>query len=409
MDSTFEGYYTPNNVAKFIVSRIPKIQVSTVADICAGSGSLIHAALNRWPGVKVYAVDINQSSILRLKNIPNIKCIVADGRTIASYEALNASCDVVLANPPFIKTDEFKIDFEKIIQHPFSIGKRALRRLEVSMIFANLALIRPNGHLAIILPDGLLNAISYSSLREFLVNNFTILEIVALPVRVFQYGEVKASFLIIKNRNPKSQNITNIAIIKYIDAELKIMQQAKIKSKKLIERMDPGHFLNNMSNGNKISSVNHIRTLKDLGVDVRRGHHSASSAITKGIYRIIHSTNIGIGGLLKGEKLFLKEDSLQMHKPLKCRAGDILIVRVGKTLGKVALITKKEAGSVVSDCLFRIRVNCVDSYNFLKYLQSNYVQNYFKTVARGSAASYITAFDILLLRTPKNGARYEFR
>ena len=48
MDSTFEGYYTPNNVAKFIVSRIPKIQVSTVADICAGSGSLINAALNRW-------------------------------------------------------------------------------------------------------------------------------------------------------------------------------------------------------------------------------------------------------------------------------------------------------------------------------------------------------------------------
>jgi len=107
--------------------------------------------------------------------------------------------DIVLTNPPFgskIKNQDTLTRYE--------LGKgRKSQLTEVLFIERCLKLLKPEGILGIIVPDGVLSNIQLGYVRKFIKENTIIRAIVSIPREVFMpYGSgVKASLLFLEKKD----------------------------------------------------------------------------------------------------------------------------------------------------------------------------------------------------------------
>lgn len=107
--------------------------------------------------------------------------------------------DIVLTNPPFgskIKNQDTLVRYE--------LGKgRKSQLTEVLFIERCLKLLKPEGILGIVVPDGVLNNIQLGYVRKFIKENTIIRAIVSMPREAFMpYGSgVKASLLFLEKKD----------------------------------------------------------------------------------------------------------------------------------------------------------------------------------------------------------------
>ena len=93
--------YTPQNTSDQLVASAQSVDPSTIADFCAGKGSLLEAARRRWPSARLYANDVDPS----VRNaIPNVHWLNLDFLS-EDFDKLSTQLpryfDVILLNPPF--------------------------------------------------------------------------------------------------------------------------------------------------------------------------------------------------------------------------------------------------------------------------------------------------------------------
>ena len=104
--------------------------------------------------------------------------------------------DIVIANPPYVFggnkgiTDQEKKTFKKL----YFSGSRKINLFSI-FIEKGTKLLKPEGFLSYIVPNTLLRVTSYSNIREYIIRNTKIPEIVDLDVGVFE--NVTASTIII--------------------------------------------------------------------------------------------------------------------------------------------------------------------------------------------------------------------
>jgi len=107
--------------------------------------------------------------------------------------------DIILTNPPFgskIKNQDILAEYE--------LGKgRKSQLTEVLFIERCLKLLKPEGILGIVVPDGVLSNTSLDYVRGFIRQNAVIKAVVSLPVETFiPYGSgVKASLLFLQKKD----------------------------------------------------------------------------------------------------------------------------------------------------------------------------------------------------------------
>ena len=391
------NHYTPGAVADLMVSRIPAKNPQRIADICAGSGNLLLAARKRWPKVEAIGVDIDPLTGNSVVSKQGIAWTVGDGRQEVFKKRILGRCDVVLANPPFAKSEvpppkQF-LDIVRPLKAPHG---RIINRLEASMLLANLAALAPQGFLGVIVPNGLLNAVCWQPLREFIVKQFKLIEVIHLP-SVFNSADVESSILILRRQTPRRKNRTKMSVASWCQNRLRVFMTEKIPCEDLSERIDVKYFLNH-NRGRKLRQL----FLRDIPIVVRRGAYSASKARSSGRVRIVHSTNVTVDCTLDGYGLFLRRNDLKKGMRATLRAGDIVFVRVGKTIGRVGVVGKEENGALVSDCLFRIRlINGYPPEMLFNHLASEKARSYFDHVSRGTGAKYVTIEDLLSLPIPR--------
>ncbi|CAD7768791.1 N-6 DNA Methylase [Candidatus Methanoperedenaceae archaeon GB37] len=113
--------------------------------------------------------------------------------------------DILLTNPPFgavVKSTE------KDYLDKYELGKgRKNQKTEILFIERCLDFLKPDGRMAIVLPDGILTNSSLQYVRDFLMEKSQILAIVSLPQFAFTHfgAGVKSSLVFVRKKKPDEE------------------------------------------------------------------------------------------------------------------------------------------------------------------------------------------------------------
>ncbi|MCI3939368.1 N-6 DNA methylase [Chryseobacterium aahli] len=271
MGSFFRGnfgqYFTPRPIVEFTVKVLPITNHSLVLDTSCGSGGFLLYALNKvrkqadelYPNHKndvrqsqkhrkfwhdfaeknLYGIEINEqiSRAAKMNMIihddGHTNVITSDG--LLTPEAIERNTenkgfqynrfDVIITNPPF---GSIVRQTEKAYLKTFQLGKkeedwlavaakpetyRENQSTEVLFIEQCYRFLKPNGYLAIVIPDGILTNSSLQYVRTHIEETFRIVAVVSLPQTAFAANGagVKSSVLFLRKYDEnQTEQIRNI-------------------------------------------------------------------------------------------------------------------------------------------------------------------------------------------------------
>lgn len=207
---------TPAYVADYLLSQVqledlPRTQWQTLDPMC-GHGILLIAAMRRMRDLLPQNFGGRQRHEFFIKNLRGIEidpfsievarmCLMladfpeSDGWEISRADAFadkviedaSKKSMILVANPPF---EKIKIN-DKAVPKPLEFLRRSLPNL-------------PDGSLiGLVLPRSFLDSAAYKEERKFLLNNFEINAITALPDKIFLYSDAETAILSAKKREPR--------------------------------------------------------------------------------------------------------------------------------------------------------------------------------------------------------------
>ena len=107
----------------FAIEKINKHGYTVVFDLCCGSGCIGLSVAKLCPQVKVYCVDVSDKALEYTRQ--NKELLAADNVTVVKADILESMGfvglprpDMILSNPPYIKTDEIKTLQEEVQFEP---------------------------------------------------------------------------------------------------------------------------------------------------------------------------------------------------------------------------------------------------------------------------------------------------
>ncbi|HCK67346.1 MAG TPA: type I restriction endonuclease subunit M [Anaerolineae bacterium] len=248
MDGFFKGdfgqYFTPREVIAFAVEMLAPSHTDIVLDPACGSGGFLLYALDavrreadeyfdqdtiqhksHWHDFaqkRLFGIELNDS----IARVAKMNMIVHDdGHTnVISVDALQDvkkireenkgfafnHFDIILTNPPFgavvKKTEKAYLDGYDL-DYDWKDGARSGKskasvKTEILFLERCYQFLKPNGRMAIVLPDGILTNSSLQSVRDWLLERYRLLAVVSLPQFAFaHYGAgVKASLVFLQKR-----------------------------------------------------------------------------------------------------------------------------------------------------------------------------------------------------------------
>ncbi|MCW0346199.1 hypothetical protein NB703_004292 [Pantoea ananatis] len=371
-------YYTSVSLGEVLISMLPiSGNIYAFLDLCAGTGSLLASAEKASSRSKIYGIDLDKNNVDYLKaNHPSYTIFSGDSLrsdNLAELLKICSSFDFVIGNPPF-KSIPFDKEICNDLESPFLVNADKKIRAEVCFLAKGISLLKRNGYLAYILPDGILTNFNFKALREYLAFNFEIKEIREIPEGEFIGTEAKTHILVLKNSRPKCNH-------RILLSSLENNLTKWISNNDFIKRADysfhdipvPISFL-------RLNEYDVLLLRGNSESKIKNNKSYLHTTSFKKNYNEFYGSDSNLSCISNGQKFAVQ--------------GDILIPRVGsRCLGKVGYIVSGEF--FVSDCIIIIRVNEVENRNrILSNLRSDFGIRWIKTVARGVGAKHITLTDI---------------
>lgn len=260
----FGQYFTPREIVDFIISVLPITKDSKVLDTSCGSGGFLLYALDKvrrqatelYPDYKddykkydrwykywhdfasnnLYGIEINEqiSRAAKMNMIihddGHTNVITSDGllseKQIEEHTKNTGfkynSFDFIVTNPPFGSTVR---QTEKAYLKTYKMGKkeddwlalkaksekeleRDSQNTEVLFIEQAYNFLKPNGFLAIVIPDGILTNSTMQYVRENIENWFRIVAVISMPQSAFTAtgAGVKSSVLFLRKWDESNEN-----------------------------------------------------------------------------------------------------------------------------------------------------------------------------------------------------------
>jgi len=209
-----DQFYTPMTICNFINSLL--IPNKTAIDPACGTGDL----LNQYKG-DITLVD-KCASVLEMTKF--IKEHLGNNATIHNKDSLKdlvtseLKYDYCILNPPF-GTKTLTTDADILNLYELGQGRK---KQEIGILFVELGLklLKPNGILFAIVPNGYLGNTKgdYVAMRRMIIDKYTLLGIIKLPDNAFARSGtgVATSILIIQNKKPQKKYSIFIEDVKTI-------------------------------------------------------------------------------------------------------------------------------------------------------------------------------------------------
>lgn len=242
--------YTPDEISQLIAKLAKKTQ--SVADICAGTGSLTVAFLNEHPECQyVRCEEFSAQPIpFLLTNLAlrNVTGAVIHGDSLTRETFVEYKLEKGERFSSIIKTQTSKIDkFDTVISNPpYSLkwqptnddrfekyGLAPASKADFAFVLHALSLLKPSGNLFGILPHGVLfRGSKEGKIRERLLEDGIIASVIGLPEKLFLNTSIPTVILNFKKE-------CNASDVLFIDAsnEFKKVGKQNILEQANIERI----------------------------------------------------------------------------------------------------------------------------------------------------------------------------
>lgn len=471
-------FFTPVPVVELAVQIIqPKPNEMLIDPACGSGGFLLKAIeyigkaisykkLPHYTRKNIYGIEFNPDVALSSKLLldlegegeSNIICANA-----LSKDDLHCQFDIALANPPFGRRGKVK---DPAILEKYDLGKKWVcsnnkewtvkksilynQPPEILFIEKCLNLLKPNGRMAIVVPDGILQNPSLGFVRHWIKSKACIIGIISLPPETFSpFGTgVKTSLMVLKKtfqrKNIFFSKIKNIGYdikgnINYKNPTIGVDETQKIITNESsflnqiesdINQVITG-FFNNKKTYNKESSISwkldcdflkdrwdaEHYSLKDMDmiqkldsgqklsdfVKIVKSKENFSKSMTSIKYVAI--SDIDRHGMKIANCELLHTNQLPSRASYKILEGDILVAVSGANTGTkkqaIALVTKDYEGSVCSNGFAVLRnTKNINRYFLLAFFKTNIFTDQVRRMMTGHAIPYISLSDLEKIIVP---------
>lgn len=368
-------YFTDSKIAELVISTIADKEPNKILELGIGDGALSMIALQKWSNAHIYAADIDEDICTTLQsNKITIKHIDVLSNADIFEEG---SFDIALCNPPFHSLKQTEI-FIGYLKKASLFRSMKLKRISADIIFIarNLIMLKDDGILALILPDGILTRFDLQDFRADLLDNYSIEHVIQLPQKSFKKTEAQTHIVIIKKTKTSNSKIP----VSIADNNCEILNTIYISKIDARYRMD--FIFNNLYKRHSIleESIDNM--------SISRGRYTYHDLRTMG-KPYVHSR-----GFMHGEKLMVNNYDNQMNANKSiAHEGDILMVRVGsRCLGRVQHLQKGHI--YISDCIYKISVPKKFQNRLFEFLCCAEIQEHLQTLAHGVCAKVISKGDL---------------
>lgn len=392
-------YYTSPDVSRSLIERIEVRKPKLVVELGSGSGSLCSAAANRWHDAQLVTVDVDHQAPNRLdaeRASPSVR------HSHFVHDALDAelsdkiglrmgTVDVAVCNPPYIRP-RWRSDFGRILEDAGLSGVlTSIYDAGADLLFLaqNLRLLRRNGKLGLILPDGLVAAERFRSLRQVLMRQHMVEQVVQLPRGVFKGTEAQTYLAVLSKMAGETAQVK----LRQMGNDGNLSEAIDVPQDLAAKRLDYTFYTH-------------------PGVQNRRGTHqpiSVSTAVNEIVRGTICSSaiavfpapvfHLGDFGTPAGEQavrivpkrfaLSERAARIAVHDARLALPGDILIARVGRRLeNQLALVV--HGPCVISDCIFALRTTDEHRERLYRFFESEAGRRALATSAHGVAARFLS-------------------
>jgi len=246
-------FYTPKEIINYMISYLDIGSNKRIIEPACGRGSFLLSIIenikkkeSNYNFNNLYGIDINKNSV----NITKTSLILKAGFKKEYIEIFNKNIitgnsivenkqidplainwektfhkvikdggfDIVIGNPPYVTLKKGKdFDPNESVYKDIIKGKANAATL---MIGQGLKYLKNGGILAFILPKSMLHVNSYSRLRNYILDNTTILHIVDLGLK-FKDVRGEQIILFLKKEKPSSEHLIETKILKNSKEDLK--------------------------------------------------------------------------------------------------------------------------------------------------------------------------------------------
>ncbi|MDH0617133.1 N-6 DNA methylase [Pseudomonas fulva] len=381
-------YFTDAAYGSLLVNRFQEDAVSVALELGVGGGALLSAVNGRWPDARCISVDIDpmlSRSPFYQPQDHHHYCADALSPQLEELIGLPSGvADLAVCNPPFIAAD-WKPNFSTLLSRAgFPVPSKALKvGADILFLAQNLWLLKDKGQLGIIIPSGIISGERNYAIRDALLSQHCITEIVELPDNAFKGTEVKTFILNLEKNKPGTKKIALYRCNKDGCMEHPIwISQEEAKS-----RMDYSYYKW------RSHSKKNVPKQSTPTLTVLRGSVTTSEAL-KNEWRIFHTTDLK-DQTIPGEVNFSEElsSNAKLSNKVIAKAGDILIPRVGRNILSGIRIVKSGLAPI-SDCLYVLRTDNRPAEKLYRALTSEDGQSWLQAHIHGACAKFITKNDL---------------
>lgn len=397
-------YYTSPDVSCSLIERIEVREPKLVLELGSGSGSLCWAAANRWQDAQLVTVDVDRRVPKRLvaeRVGARLKHshFVHDALDEAISDKIGlrlGTVDVAVCNPPYIRP-RWRSGFGKILEDAGLSGALAsVHDAGADLLFLaqNLRLLRRNGKLGLILPDGLVTAERFSGVRQALMSQHMVEQVVQLPRGVFKGTEAQTYLAVLSKMAGETNQVKlrQMGHDGYLSEPIEVAQD--LGAKRLDYAFHAGASVQRSCGTPQPTAVGAAVT------DVVRGT-ICSSSISTFPTPVFHLGDFAepagehaVRIVPKRFALAKRAARIARHDARVALPGDILVARVGRGLEKrLALVV--HGPCVISDCIFALRTTDEHRERLYRFFESEAGRRALATSAHGVAARFLSKINLL--------------
>jgi len=299
------AYYTDPEIATFLLKWVLHIHPKSILEPSCGDGvflrclSLLNTnGVNEIKGFEIEPIEGEKARHFahELKNV-NVEILTRDFLGWSLAKLLNPPLfDAVIGNPPFIRYQYLDTKLQNIAENIFKFFRLPFTKhinVWVPFVISSLALLRPGGRLAMVVPAELLHVLHAQSLRAFLTKVCSRV-LIFDPQELWFEDTLQGAILLLAEKKVESNE------------EFKGVGIIPTRSKEFLQNDPEDYYLNaRYTNGETVEGKWMLALLTD---SERAVFSKAKNHL--GVYRFDNIAEVAVGIVTGANKFFLVPDSV---------------------------------------------------------------------------------------------------